>query len=73
MGLEVVNELDALKAAFMISAGSSSKHSNASAPWAVAAKGVEVTADIMDVARLLGRTVGDIASSTARRVLNSSR
>lgn len=73
VGLEVVNELDTLKAALMMSAGSSSTQSNTSAPWTFAAKGVEVVADTLDITRLVGRTVGDVASTSLRRLLSNTR
>lgn len=68
-----MNELDTLKAALMMSAGSSSTQSNTSAPWTMAAKGVEVVANTLDITRLVGRTVGDVASTSLRRLLNNTR
>jgi ubiquinone biosynthesis monooxygenase Coq6 len=56
VGLEVVNELDTLKAAFMLSAGARTdvRRTAGSTGWALAAKGVEGAADVLGGARMVG-------------------
>lgn len=60
VGLEVVNELDTLKAALMMSAGASS---SSLSPGEVVGGGFEAVAKTFDTAQTVIRTVGGAASS----------
>ncbi|KAI5120265.1 hypothetical protein M0805_004601 [Coniferiporia weirii] len=78
VGLEVVNELDALKAAVMMSAGSSGTSTvkrferQETTPWAAAARGVELVGSVVDSAGLVGRTVGGVMATGLNNLLNSA-
>ncbi|KAH8116514.1 ubiquinone biosynthesis hydrox [Phellopilus nigrolimitatus] len=78
VGLEVVNELDLLKAAIMMTAGSGSgtlngqfKRRDASA-WAGAAKVVELAGGVVDTARLVGKTLEGAATAGFRNLINAT-
>ncbi|KAL5537174.1 COQ6 [Sanghuangporus sanghuang] len=77
VGLEVVNELDVLKAAIMISAGSnlgSLKERvgrQGVSPWSVAATGVEIAGGLVDAVNLVGRTFQGTVSAGLRSVAES--
>ncbi|KAF5362510.1 hypothetical protein D9756_002499 [Leucocoprinus leucothites] len=65
-GLEVVNELDSLKAAIMMTAGGSGSHKSSSAElsgWGAVAKGVEALSSAAQVARASGGGIGGIVGT----------
>jgi len=70
VGLEVVNELDSVKAAIMGTAGASvserrtSSDRPSSSAWNASAKGVETLAGIVDTAKMIGLGLGQTAAST---------
>lgn len=62
-GLEVVNELDSLKAAIMMTAGADGRKSGVAAGWDVVAKGVETLDSAVKVARAVGGGIGGIVGT----------
>lgn len=75
VGLEVLNELDYLKGAVMMSAGaqSSSVHGAGSGrAWNVAADGVEVLAKGVHAAKLVGGALQETVMSNVRDLLRAS-
>lgn len=79
VGLEVVNELDSVKAAFMMSAGANASSSfrgtdsqaGDGVGWNAAARGVEILAGGVDAAKLLGKGLGGVATSGLSSLFNS--
>ncbi|KDQ51050.1 hypothetical protein JAAARDRAFT_140997 [Jaapia argillacea MUCL 33604] len=75
VGLEVINELDSIKAALMLSAGSSPKgrssHRPGAAGWNRAAQGIEGLAGGFKVASMLGGAAADVVGSGLRQLLKS--
>ncbi|EJD07319.1 ubiquinone biosynthesis hydrox [Fomitiporia mediterranea MF3/22] len=69
VGLEVVNEIDALKAAIMLSAGSGpgllkqQAEGQGVSPWSFAANGVEVAGDVVEAAKIISRTLQGLVST----------
>jgi ubiquinone biosynthesis monooxygenase Coq6 len=70
VGLEVVNELDTLKAAFMMSAGAISDVNLS--PGKVASGGYEMAMKTFDTAQTVLRTVGGAASSAIVNLISQS-
>jgi len=68
VGLEVVNELDTLKAAFMMSAGATA---NTSTFRQVASEGYGTAMKTLDAARTMVGSIGKAASSTLVNILNN--
>lgn len=70
VGLEVVNELDSVKAALMMSAGASSRLKNASG-WELFSKSVETLAVVAHTSKLVGGMVGvgiqELAKNASQR------
>ncbi|OAX39169.1 hypothetical protein K503DRAFT_769756 [Rhizopogon vinicolor AM-OR11-026] len=60
VGVEVINELDSVKAALMINAGTGSQLQNATG-WDLLAKSVENLAGFTDTSKMIGSTVGAAA------------
>ncbi|KAH9844300.1 ubiquinone biosynthesis hydrox [Rhodofomes roseus] len=77
VGLEVLNELDTIKAALMMSAGSARRTDPASVGWSVAASSLETVARSVNSAKSVGDTIVGLAGATAqgllKRLSNSSR
>ena len=76
VGLEVVNELDALKAAIMVSAGSGTSVSarlNGGEAWGALARGIEVAGGAVGLAKSLGKVVQDSALTGLRSVLQTAQ
>ncbi|TDL23907.1 ubiquinone biosynthesis hydrox [Rickenella mellea] len=81
VGLEVVNELDSVKEALMMSAGGNSSSSYDPSPanrsnagdslWPMAARGVEVLSGTFDTAKLVGKGLGGLAASNVTKLLSS--
>lgn len=77
VGLEVVNELDTLKAAIMISAGSdvgSLKQKLEQvdvSPWAAAAQGARIADGLLDTLKQAEKSLGGVISTNLRATLNS--
>ncbi|KZT74380.1 ubiquinone biosynthesis hydrox [Daedalea quercina L-15889] len=69
VGLEVLNELDTLKAALMMSAGSTHRTDPASVGWSVAASGLEAFAKTASGAKNIGGTVAGLANATVSGLL----
>lgn len=61
-GLEVVNELDSLKAAIMMTAGADGRKSGVAAGWDLVARGVETMGGAVRVAQAIGGGIGGIVS-----------
>ena len=76
VGLEIVNELDTLKAAIMMSAGSgtsiSSKIQRGSA-WSTLANGIEAAGSAAGMAKSLGKLLQDSALTGLRSALEASQ
>jgi ubiquinone biosynthesis monooxygenase Coq6 len=68
-GLEVVNELDSLKAAIMITAGAEGRKSGVAAGWETMAGGVKVLGNVASVARTVGGSIGSIVSASAQTLV----
>ncbi|KAI0339515.1 ubiquinone biosynthesis hydrox [Trametopsis cervina] len=69
-GLEVLNELDTIKGALMMAAGTVKEHyGTGQVGWELTAKAVEGLARNMDNARMLGNSVSGMAGSTVRQLL----
>jgi len=74
VGLEVINELDTLKAALMMSAGATAAvtgRGSSISPWQIAAKGVEVVGGIAQTTAVLGRAVAGVAKAGVDNLPNS--
>lgn len=73
VGLEVVNELDSIKAALMISAGASSTASRSLGSTAsyTAGRAVEVASGAVDAAGMLGRVFAGLSKAGFDRALDS--
>lgn len=69
VGLEVLNELDTVKAALMMSAGSERSRPPGRVGWELAAKGVETFARNVDGARQLGNSLKDLVGAGVRQLL----
>ncbi|THH08534.1 hypothetical protein EW145_g2651 [Phellinidium pouzarii] len=75
VGLEVVNELDTLKAAIMMTAGSSSsvqKQRFDASSWATAARSVELAGSAWRAATSVGKTVEGVLAAGLSNLLTSS-
>lgn len=73
VGLEVLNELDSLKAAIMLTAGSrtdDAQRTSATA-WNVVAKGVETLVAAADASKILAGGLQNLLSSNLQRLLNT--
>ncbi|KAJ3572364.1 hypothetical protein NP233_g3136 [Leucocoprinus birnbaumii] len=74
-GLEVVNELDALKAAIMMTAGGGGQSRNsgtaAASGWAAMAKGVESLSSAAQVARAVSGGIGGIVGAGVQSLVKS--
>jgi ubiquinone biosynthesis monooxygenase Coq6 len=68
VGLEVLNELDTIKAALMMSAGSERSRDASQVGWELAAKSVEAFARNTDGLRHLGKTVQDLVGAGLRQL-----
>lgn len=69
VGLEVLNELDTIKAALMMSAGSERAKPPGQVGWELAAKGVETFARNVDSARGLGSSVKTLVDAGIKQLL----
>lgn len=69
VGLEVLNELDTIKAALMMSAGSERSKPPTQVGWELAAKGVETFARKVDGARELGGSIKNLVDTGVRQLL----
>ena len=68
VGLEVLNELDTIKAALMMSAGSERPRDPSQIGWELAAKGVAAFARNVEGARQLGKSVQDLVAAGVRQL-----
>jgi ubiquinone biosynthesis monooxygenase Coq6 len=66
VGVEVLNELDTLKAAVMLSAGSSAPHGAGAPGWNMAAAGIESISGGVQVARAIGTGLQSVAVGVLR-------
>lgn len=77
VGLEVLNELDTIKTALMMSAGSTRRTDPASVGWSVAANSLQTFAKTASGLKSMGETVSGLAGATVqgllKQVLNSGR
>lgn len=75
VGLEVINELDSVKAALMINAGAGSRLQNASG-WDLLAKSAESLAGLASTSKMIGAAVSvgiqELAKNTSQRILGRS-
>jgi ubiquinone biosynthesis monooxygenase Coq6 len=75
VGVEVLNELDTVKAAIMMNAGSHVSKHGAERPdasmWNVAAGGFEFASGVSSTAKTIGSALGSVASSKLNEVLNT--
>jgi ubiquinone biosynthesis monooxygenase Coq6 len=62
-GLEVVNELDSVKAAIMMTAGAEGRKSGAAAGWEAMMKGVEALGGAVQVAGTFSGGIGGIVGA----------
>lgn len=70
VGLEVLNELDTIKGALMMSAGTSkTRRPPGQVGWEFAAKGVEEFAKSLDNVRTLGSSVAGVLGAGLRQVV----
>lgn len=69
VGLEVLNELDTIKAALMMTAGSERARQPGQVGWELAAKGVETFAKNVNGARELAGSVKDLVGAGVRQLL----
>ncbi|EAU90565.2 COQ6 monooxygenase [Coprinopsis cinerea okayama7 len=69
VGLEVVNELDSLKAALMISAGAKPRHESYSAVWETAAKVIPNVSTVFEISRKVVPTIGGALLAGASNLL----
>ncbi|KIP02996.1 hypothetical protein PHLGIDRAFT_111423 [Phlebiopsis gigantea 11061_1 CR5-6] len=69
VGLEVLNELDTIKAALMMSAGSERAKPPGQVGWELAAKGVEAFARNVDNVRELGSSAKTLVDAGVRQLL----
>jgi ubiquinone biosynthesis monooxygenase Coq6 len=69
VGLEIVNEMDTLKAAFMMSAGATTRTSSFGQ---LAGEGYGTAMKIFDTAQTIARTVGGAAASTVVNILKNN-
>lgn len=69
VGLEVLNELDTIKAALMMSAGSTRRTDPAAVGWSVAAGSIESFAKTVSGAKSVGETVAGLTSATVQGLL----
>ena len=60
VGVEVLNELDSVKAALMMTAGARKQTIDGSTPWSLAAKGVETLVNSGSTAKNMGGAVSEI-------------
>ncbi|OAX43204.1 COQ6 monooxygenase [Rhizopogon vinicolor AM-OR11-026] len=71
VGVEVINELDSVKAALMINAGAGSQLQNASG-WDLLAKSIENLAGFTNTSKMIGSTVGagiqELAKNAGQRI-----
>lgn len=76
-GLEVVNELDSLKAAIMMTAGAGGQSSGLEAGWETASKGIETLGSVVQAARAIGGGIGGILGTgiqtLAKRMVERSK
>lgn len=59
-GLEIVNELDSLKAAIMITAGADSQSSGMATGWDALSKGIQSMDNVAQIARTIGGGIGGL-------------
>ena len=73
VGLEVLNELDSLKAAIMLTAGSRTNNAQrtSATAWNVASKGVETLVAAADASKVLAGGFQNLLSSNLRRLLDT--
>lgn len=64
-GLEIVNELDSLKAAIMMTAGADSQRSGMAAGWDVMSNGLQTVESVARLARTIGGGMGGILGAGA--------
>ena len=69
VGLEVLNELDTIKAALMMSAGSTRRTDPASVGWSVAASGLETFAKTASGVKSVSETLVGLAGATVQGLL----
>ena len=69
VGLEVINELDAVKAALMISAGGSVRNGKGDVNWAnLAAGGISAAASTVEAVRAMGNGIVTTMSARLREI-----
>ena len=75
VGVEILNELDTVKAAIMMNAGAqlTKNHRNRAdaGVWNVAAGGVEFVSGVSNAIRTVGSAVGSLASAKLNDVVNT--
>jgi ubiquinone biosynthesis monooxygenase Coq6 len=68
VGVEILNELDTLKAAIMLNAGSKAHSEHAvSSPWNTVAAGVETLQNSVQVARAVSQGLQSVAAGALRQ------
>lgn len=74
VGVEVLNELDSVKAGIMMTAGAkSSKSSPTSAVWNLAGSAVETASSAMHTMGVVNGAIGNILGSTLKNMYNRTR
>jgi ubiquinone biosynthesis monooxygenase Coq6 len=64
-GLEIVNELDSLKAAIMMTAGADSQRSGMATGWDAVSKGIQTVDSVARIARTIGGGMNGLLGSGA--------
>lgn len=75
VGLEVINELDFLKAAIMMDAGAQSRQKNAhgdATGWALAAKGIETLVNSAGAAKFIGEGISGAVRTGLQNILRAT-
>jgi ubiquinone biosynthesis monooxygenase Coq6 len=72
VGVEVLNELDSVKAALMMTAGARKHGSDRDTAWALAAKGVETLIASTNTAKSIGGGLRGILSSGLQGLLKTT-
>jgi len=75
VGLEVLNELDSLKAAIMLTAGSRADNAQrtSATAWNIASKGVETLVAAADASKVLAGGLQNLLSTKLQGLLNTER
>jgi ubiquinone biosynthesis monooxygenase Coq6 len=67
VGVEVINELDSVKAALMINAGAGSRLQDASG-WNLLAKGAENLTGFASTSKMIGAGIQELAKTASQRI-----